>query len=101
MALIEGQRRTPAVPFVRPNARAETHSVAVDETMAGLCRLADLQGLMLHILRHSFASITACLGYSELKITSLLGHASLGVTQRYVHFDKPWLSPQTARAPTA
>ncbi|QTD57451.1 hypothetical protein [Parasphingorhabdus cellanae] len=39
-------------------------------------------------MRHSFASVAAELGYSELTIASLLGHASRGVTQRYVHIDK-------------
>ena len=38
-----------------------------------------------HILRHSFASIAADLGHSELAIASLLGHRLGSVTSRYTH----------------
>ena len=40
-----------------------------------------------HVLRHTFASIAATLGFSELMISGLLGHGPRGVTQRYVHLD--------------
>jgi hypothetical protein len=40
-----------------------------------------------HTLRHSFASMAAAQGFSELTISGLLGHAPRGVTQRYVHLD--------------
>lgn len=38
-----------------------------------------------HVLRHSFASLAADLGHSELVIGPLLGHAGATVTSRYVH----------------
>lgn len=38
-----------------------------------------------HILRHSFASVAADLGHSELAIASLLGHRLGSVTARYTH----------------
>lgn len=38
-----------------------------------------------HTLRHSFASVAADGGASELTIASLLGHAKGSVTSRYVH----------------
>ena len=38
-----------------------------------------------HILRHSFASVAADLGYSELTIAALLGHRKASVTSRYAH----------------
>ena len=38
-----------------------------------------------HVLRHSFASLAADLGYSELTIASLLGHKGQSITARYVH----------------
>ncbi|MGB3389951.1 MAG: hypothetical protein WBA88_18435 [Pseudaminobacter sp.] len=40
-----------------------------------------------HTLRHTFASIAASLGFSELTISGLLGHGPRGVTQRYVYLD--------------
>jgi integrase len=87
-ALIESQRRREGQVFVFPSDRADTHFVAADKTIARLCALARIERATLHTLRHTFASVAADLGYSELTIAGLLGHASLGVTQRYVHLDK-------------
>ena len=38
-----------------------------------------------HVLRHSFASIAADLGYSELTIAALIGHKKASVTSKYAH----------------
>ena len=38
-----------------------------------------------HVLRHSFASLAADLGYSESTIAALVGHKGQSVTSRYVH----------------
>jgi len=38
-----------------------------------------------HVLRHSFASLAADLGYSEPTIAALVGHAGQTITSRYVH----------------
>ena len=90
-AMIGSQRRSERQVFVFPSDRADTHLVAADKTMARLCHLAGLTDVTLHTLRHTFASVAADLGYSELTIAGLLGHATLGVTQRYVHLDKALL----------
>jgi integrase len=38
-----------------------------------------------HVLRHSFVSLAADLGYSEPTIAALVGHKGRSVTSRYVH----------------
>jgi integrase len=38
-----------------------------------------------HVLRHSFASVAADLGLSELTIAALLGHKKASVTSKYTH----------------
>lgn len=38
-----------------------------------------------HVLRHSFASLAADLGYSEPTIGALIGHKGTTITSRYVH----------------
>jgi integrase len=38
-----------------------------------------------HVLRHSFASLAADIGYSEPTIAALLGHAGRSMTSRYLH----------------
>lgn len=52
-------------------------------------RIARLAGLppdvTPHVLRHSFASLAADLGYSEPTIAALVGHKGHSVTSRYVH----------------
>jgi integrase len=52
-------------------------------------RIAKLGGLPAdvtpHVLRHSYASLAADLGYSEPTIAALIGHAGRSVTSRYVH----------------
>jgi hypothetical protein len=37
------------------------------------------------VLRHSFASLAADLGYNEPTIATLLGHKAHSITSRYVH----------------
>jgi integrase len=52
-------------------------------------RIAKLGALPLdvtpHVLRHSFSSLAADLGYSELTIAALVGHRGHTITSRYVH----------------
>jgi integrase len=51
-----------------------------------LVEAADLEDEVTpHTLRHSFASVAADLGYSELSIAALIGHKTASVTSRYVH----------------
>ena len=49
-----------------------------------VCAMAKLEDVTPHTLRHTFASVAAELGFSELTIAALLGHAARGVTQRYI-----------------
>ena len=65
----------------------EGHFIGVIRVLDRICKRAKLLGVTPHVLRHTFASIAAELGFSELTIAGLLGHASQGVTQRYVHLD--------------
>jgi len=52
-------------------------------------RIAKLGGLppdvTPHVLRHSFASLAADLGYSEPVIAALIGHQGRSITSRYMH----------------
>ena len=38
-----------------------------------------------HVLRHSFASVAADLGFSELTIAALIGHKKASITSKYAH----------------
>ncbi len=51
-----------------------------------IAKLGDLAAdITPHVLRRSFASLTADLGYNEPTIASLLGHKTHSITSRYVH----------------
>ncbi|MCO0638259.1 site-specific integrase, partial [Lutimaribacter sp. EGI FJ00014] len=83
--LSQGQR-SPS-PFVFPADWGEGHFIGVVRVLDRVCARAGLEDVTPHTLRHTFASIAASLGFSELTISGLLGHAPRGVTQRYVHLD--------------
>lgn len=74
-------------PFVFPADWGDGHFIGVVRVLDRVCARAKLHGVTPHVLRHTFASIAAELGFTELTIAGLLGHASKGVTQRYIHLD--------------
>jgi integrase len=70
----------------------------IKRSWAAICKAADLRGVRLHDLRHTFASVLASAGLSLPVIGALLGHTQPGTTQRYAHlFDDP-LRAATERA---
>ncbi|EQB31358.1 MULTISPECIES: tyrosine-type recombinase/integrase [Sphingomonadales] len=73
--------------FVFPADWGDGHFVGVVRVLDRVCARAGLEDVTPHVLRHTFASIAASLGFSELTIAGLLGHGPRGVTQRYVHLD--------------
>lgn len=85
--LLEGLPKT-ASPYVFPADWGEGHFVGLVRVLDRVCARAGLAGVTPHTLRHTFASVAADLGFSELTIAALLGHAARGVTQRYVHIDE-------------
>ncbi|MHA7776115.1 tyrosine-type recombinase/integrase [Roseibium sp. M-1] len=76
-----------STPFVFPADIGEGHFIGVVRVLDRVCRRAGLRDVTPHVLRHTFASMAASQGFSELTISGLLGHAPRGVTQRYVHLD--------------
>jgi integrase len=50
-------------------------------------RRADLDGVRIHDLRHSFASVGAAAGLGLPIVGKLLGHTQASTTQKYAHLD--------------
>lgn len=75
-------------PFFFPADWGDGHFIGLVRVFDRVCKRVSLEDVTLHTLRHTFASVAADLGFSELTIAALLGHASRGVTQRYVHIDE-------------
>lgn len=51
--------------------------------------MAKLEGVTLHTIRHSFASVGVDEGLSLPIVGKLLGHAQASTTQRYAHVADP------------
>jgi integrase len=83
--LIEGQPVRDGCPWVFPASHGDRHLVGLPKVLERICAKAGLEGITVHVLRHSFAATAAAMGFSELTIAGLLGHSIPGVTARYAH----------------
>ena len=73
--------------WVFPSGQGDGHFRGIAKPLARVCKRAGLMGVTPHGLRHTFASVAAELGFSELTIAGLLGHSAGSVTAGYVHLD--------------
>ena len=87
MIVLEAQALRSHSPYIFPADWGDGHFIGVVRVLDRVCARAGLDEVTPHTLRHSFASMAAAQGFSELTISGLLGHAPRGVTQRYVHLD--------------
>lgn len=62
------------VPYSQPHGAWKT-----------ACKRAGVTDIVMHDLRHTFASRLVSKGVSLLAVSNLLGHASIKMTQRYAH----------------
>ena len=72
-------------PLVFASPRTGRPIVAIKTAWKAIRVAADLPGVRIHDLRHSFASALAASGASLQLIGSLLGHSQLATTARYAH----------------
>jgi len=75
----------PASEFVFSNFRTRQPFVEVGKAFRRACRVAGIQGLRFHDLRHSFASRLIEAGVDIITVKELLGHSSVKITERYTH----------------
>ncbi len=84
--LLLSQPRDDDSAWVFPSVKdSRKHYVGLPAVLERLCDAASLEGVTLHVLRHTFAATAAEMGFSELTIAGLLGHSVPGVTARYAH----------------
>jgi integrase len=77
--------RPRADEFVFPGAGQSGHAVNVWRQWKRILKVAKIEGLRIHDLRHSFASELVSSGASLPLIGSLLGHRNVQTTSRYAH----------------
>jgi integrase len=83
VAIFAGVERTGT--WVCPGRSAAAPYGGLKGAWRAITEAAELEGVTMHTLRHSFASVAGDLGYSESTIAAMLGHAAGSVTSRYVH----------------
>jgi integrase len=83
--LLDSRRRLDEGPWVFPAERGAGHFVGLPKALARVCARGGLEGVSVHVLRHTFAAVAAEMGFSELTIAGLLGHTLPSVTARYAH----------------
>jgi integrase len=90
LSVLRDMRGNATGPFLFPG-RAEGKPLGeLKRAWASICKVADLEGVRIHDLRHSFASVVVSAGASLPIVGALLGHSSPAMTQRYAHLlEKP------------
>ncbi len=85
---IDVLRSIPAIAgceFVFPASRGTGHLVGLCSVWQEVRKLADLQGLGIHDLRHSFASVAVSGGESLYIVGKILSHRQARTTEVYAH----------------
>jgi integrase len=79
--------RVDSNPHVIPGAKTGQPKSDLLKPWAAVCKAAGIEGVRIHDLRHSFASIGAGASLGLPIIGKLLGHNLAATTQRYAHLD--------------
>lgn len=86
IAVLTGLPRIEGNPFVIVGVRSGAAiSSGLDKVWSRVCKAAGLDGVRLHDLRHSFASVAAAGGASLPIIGAMLGHKHAATTAIYAH----------------
>ncbi len=83
--LLASALRLEGSPFVCAGLRHGAAVVGIDKAWRRIAKRAGLEGVRLHDLRHSFASVGAAAGLGLPVLGAILGHSSPGTTARYAH----------------
>lgn len=90
LALLSSLPREQGSPWVFPATRGKGHYRGVNKVWERVRTDAELEGVRLHDLRHSFASLGAASGIGLQTVGKLLGHKQAATTARYSHLsDNP------------
>lgn len=86
LTLLKGMPKGSNRRYVFPSDNLEDRPYAgLKRFYRGIFKAAGFDDVTPHVLRHSFASVGADMGYSDSTIGAILGHAGSGITSRYTH----------------
>jgi integrase len=86
-AIFSALPRVDGNPHVFPGEKTGQPRADLKRPWDAICKAAALDGVRLHDLRHSFASVGAGASLGLPIIGKLLGHQQASTTQRYAHLD--------------
>jgi integrase len=89
--------RKPGEAFVFPGRAPGQPLVEIKKSWATICKAAAIDGVRIHDLRHTYASLLASSGLSLTIIGGLLGHTQASTTLRYAHLRDDPLQEATDR----
>lgn len=90
-AILERIPRIADNPYVIVGVNPGSPLVNLQKPWRRIRKLAELDDVRLHDLRHTFASLAAAQGMSLQTIKELLGHSQIRTTLRYAHLTKDHL----------
>lgn len=85
--ILAGLPRVVDSPYIIVGGKAGAPRSDLKKPWASICRAASLDGVRIHDIRHSFASIGAGASLGLPVIGKLLGHSQAATTHRYAHLD--------------
>jgi excisionase family DNA binding protein len=87
LEVLRRQRETTMGDLVFPGPRGQ-QMVSIQRAYEDACEKAEIKGLRLHDLRHTFATRLMHLGVDIVTLQGILGHYSIEMTRRYLHSDE-------------
>lgn len=92
-AVIELLKALPRIegnPWVIPSAKAEGPFKGIQKVWERVRKVANLEDVRIHDLRHNFASFAVAEGFDIYLLSKVLNHKDIRMTTKYAHFsDNP------------
>ena len=95
--VLSGLPRLAGNPWVIMGSKAGAHLSDLQPSWERVRKRAELDGVRIHDLRHSFASRALALGESLPMISKLLGHTQIQTTARYAHLARDSVKASASR----
>jgi integrase len=94
-ALLRNLKQVTGNPYIFVGSKPGTCLVTLQDAWSKVRRLAGLEDVRIHDLRHTFASLAIKQGVDLYTVSKLLGHKHIATTTRYAHLEMDHLIKAT------